>query len=78
MVKRVELHPSYTWDCDDCGRENIVRPMPAFLNEEEEQEMREQFGVDSSDEGLFMQVPREVTCKFCEVVFETVPPIPMG
>ena len=73
----VELHPAYIWDCDNCGRENVVRPMPAFLDRDDEEEMREELGVDPSEQGVFLEVPGVVTCKFCNACYESVPPIEM-
>ena len=71
---QVELHPAYLWDCDNCGRENLVRPTPAFLDEEEEEDLKEEWGVEPEEEGMFLQVPGEVECKYCQAVYESVPP----
>jgi len=74
MQKEIELHPVYVWDCDECGRENIVRPTPGGFSEEEQIELRDDFNIDPDAAGEFYQIPGEVCCKFCKAEFDVIPP----
>jgi hypothetical protein len=79
-VSRVELHDAYCWDCDDCGTENFVRaisePVPSDPKAREalREELEEAGYIDPGGEipdGLIMTYPDVVTCRECQVSFET-------
>lgn len=66
------LHTIYTYDCESCGRENLVRPCVADLPAEDMQEARSLLGIEPWEEGDVITMPDEVTCKFCGTVFATM------
>jgi DNA-directed RNA polymerase subunit RPC12/RpoP len=55
----------YVYDCDNCGHENIVRPIRPELSNEEEQETRAALGIEPWEEGELCTMPDEVTCQYC-------------
>jgi DNA-directed RNA polymerase subunit RPC12/RpoP len=55
----------YVYDCDECGRENLVRPIRPDLSPEDEQETRAALGIEPWEEGEICQMPDEVQCQFC-------------
>lgn len=65
-----ELHPAFTWDCDNCGRENIARLLeitdPEYL--EQLRDLRDSvFNGDVEPEAHgFLAIPSTVICKFCK------------
>tara|TARA_R110000765_G_scaffold195012_2_gene300596 strand:+ start:464 stop:754 length:291 start_codon:yes stop_codon:yes gene_type:complete len=85
-MSAVELHDAFLWDCDDCGRENIVRCIPVInpdleLSEELIEQIRadlgmqswEAVGADIASQAL-VRIPYEVACKHCESKFDAIPP----
>jgi DNA-directed RNA polymerase subunit RPC12/RpoP len=64
-LRVVELRPAYTWDCDDCGRENFARGIVPEFSEEEERELRDEHGVQPWEAGKFLMMPPEVQCSHC-------------
>jgi hypothetical protein len=52
----------YVFDCDHCGRENIVRPIRPEMDPEEEQQARDAFGLQPWEEGEFITMPDTATC----------------
>lgn len=68
----VELIPAYVYDCPECGRENFVRGVVVDLPPDEMTRMREEFGYEPWDDGLFLTIPNTVTCKWCASVFSAV------
>lgn len=67
----VDLRPAFAWDCESCGRENFARAMRAEMSPEDMAEMREEYGVEFVD-GEFLAAPLEVTCAFCNEVFDAL------
>lgn len=67
---RVELHPSYVWDCDHCGAENFFRAVIRQLTVEEAR-MEVGAAFSGSDDSLvsISKVPYEVTCRECGTRF---------
>jgi hypothetical protein len=57
-TQKVELYPAFSWDCEDCGRNNFV---PGMTIEDD----------FSDEEGVWIMQPDEVTCGKCGSVFET-------
>jgi len=74
MDRKVELHPAFVWDCDECGRENFVRAVVAEMSEEEEAEAKEYFGYEPWEDGEFLRSPKTVQCEFCGAEFDTLDP----
>ena len=70
---RVELHLSWRWDCDECGRENYTRGFPPVLTVEEQAAIRRRRGFESFAPGRFIVHPRTVVCGFCGREFNTEP-----
>ena len=78
MDNRVELHEAFIWDCDECGRENLLRAIPSTPPPAEE--IRKMMNLEpyddvpeSPDDG-WVFIPPNVTCTHCESAFESVPP----
>lgn len=71
-MQSVELRPAFAWDCESCGRENFARIVIGEMSEEDRQALVERHGIEDSEDGDFMQVPDEVTCRHCGESFRTV------
>lgn len=69
---KISMKPAYMWDCEECGRENFERGLVPELSEDEEQELREEYGVDDEEMGHWVMMPRLVQCKYCKKTCETV------
>ena len=64
MIERIaELHEAFAWTCDECGADNFVRPIVC--------ENPDMEPPDDDDEGQYMMIPEEVTCKVCGIEFKT-------
>jgi hypothetical protein len=63
------MTPAYCFDCDECGRENIVRCIIPEFSLAERKELDESFGIQEDELGTFIDVPLQVTCKFCGEMF---------
>lgn len=72
MTVPVELRPAYAWDCPDCGREVFERGLVPEMGKEDQQELRERFGVEVYEKGNFQIMPELVQCPHCNQRFETV------
>lgn len=70
-MDKVELHVAYEWICNECGRTNFVSSVIFEFDEETEQEMREDFGLEPGDDGDFCHIPDTVKCKDCGTEYET-------
>ena len=68
MADRIELHPAFVWDCEDCGTENFVRAVSDFA-EDVQEKLREEYGVEDYETGSWCMAPSSVTCKYCGSVF---------
>ena len=85
-----ELHPAFSWDCDDCGRENFVRCVAVEPESEDTiaGDVVEDFVAPASadisedqDGSLFEYVigritvaPKMVTCGHCQKTFPACVP----
>lgn len=73
----VTMRSVFEWTCDDCGRDNICRPLESHMDEEE---IRSQMELDPWEElpdgvgGVWFSYPTEVTCKHCDATYETADP----
>jgi hypothetical protein len=76
----VELHPAFSWDCPDCGRENFQRSVHVSLNPgrpEDAATIRRLEGWSEGDPipesygASFLTKPNRVTCRHCEKEYET-------
>lgn len=65
----VELHPAYSWTCDECGRENFAR---AVVPESLEGELPEGFDDEAYDGVQWIMKPERVTCSACGAEFDVV------
>ena len=74
MAEKVELHFAYVWDCAECGRENFTRGVTLEMSGDDEQELREDYGIEPHEQGDWMLAPDNVTCVHCNAEFETVHP----
>lgn len=71
-MRIANLHPAYVFDCEECGKENLIRCVrPSFSNEELE-ELKEELS-SIGEEGEFLLVPSEAICKNCGTKYSTVP-----
>lgn len=74
---KVELKPVWSWDCEECGRENFARSFTTEMHVDEVREMMSEENEDEDDEDiicgiLIEHIPDEVTCKHCGAMFETL------
>lgn len=67
--KEVELHPCYSWDCDECGRQNYARPVVGDFDAATFDELRTEHGIEPWETGLWLVVPDEVQCRHCNSKF---------
>ena len=76
----IELHPAFSWDCAECGRENFQRAISRFLDPNDPVEasiIREAHGIAEDDEippsrqCRVKTIPEKVTCKHCNMQFLT-------
>ena len=70
--EKVELQPAFSWTCPECGRENFHRGLVRELPPEEEQELRDEHGVQPWELGHFVTQPESVECTHCSHSFPTV------
>jgi hypothetical protein len=79
MMETIELHQAWTWDCTECGRENVTHGITVELTPEESREMAAQMGVPEEARqfmgGNLMSAPTEVECKFCHSKYAVEPPL---
>jgi len=69
---QVELRPAYVWDCPECGREVFIRGIVPEMASEEDEELRDEFGIQPYEEGDWVMMPKEVTCSHCKMKFPTL------
>lgn len=71
----VKLLSGYYWDCP-CGQRNFGESVPVEFNEEDRREIAEREGVDPDElrNGMFVQMPDEVTCSKCRQEHEPFDP----
>jgi len=62
----VEASTVYEWTCPKCGINNIARPMPVPLDDEDKQAMQDEHGISPDDPGEWQAVPNVVECRHCE------------
>lgn len=63
--------PSWTYDCEHCGRENFVKTEMFEVSEEEIAELIGEYGDDYEQELGSVIPPKRVKCEFCETMFRT-------
>ena len=68
--RKAELHLAYQWDCDECGVENFCRSVRVELSEEDEKQVRDEWGVQPWELGDYRTRPTKVVCRACETVFD--------
>lgn len=69
--RKAELHLAYQWDCDECGVENFCRSIKYHRTPEDEEEIRERFGIEPWEEGEFRTRPTKVVCSACGTIYQT-------
>lgn len=81
----IELHPAFSWDCAECGRENFQRAISRFLDPEDPVEasiIREAHGIPEDEEippsrqCRVKTIPEKVICKHCQTPFLTTDTTP--
>lgn len=74
MTASVELHPAYYFDCDSCGREQMVRPIRVAITDEMRQDARDIMDLDVHEQAaaIALVVPERVTCVHCGSEFQAV------
>lgn len=84
-MTKAELHAAYSWDCDECGKENFVRGVEANLDEPVAKCIEDQDQIDlhyqciaepdaTESDYLITAIviaPKKVTCAHCNKTFET-------
>lgn len=70
-MKTVELHHMYSWDCDECGRENYTRVVLPNLGPDEMEYLKIHHKIDknTNDQAIIIS-PDIVECKYCRVRFK--------
>jgi len=75
---KVELHEAFVWDCDECGRENLLRALPAEPPPDNEIRELLQLGpfeaLPNPDDSNWVRVAETVICAYCQSEFQTLPP----
>lgn len=66
-----ELYVAYAYICDCCGIENFVNSVILEFDEETAQELKEDYGIEKYEEGEWVHIPAEVTCKECGTHYRT-------
>lgn len=71
---KVALNPAYSWDCDNCGKENFQRSISMYLdpNDEDDASVIERMHgeVDPGRKYCVQTSPDNVTCQYCGRTFE--------
>lgn len=67
-LQPITLHSVYVFDCEQCGRENIVRPIPVELSPDEMEELRD--SDLKCKPGDWVTMPETFKCKFCGQEYE--------
>ena len=75
----VELHDAFIWDCDLCGKENLIRIVRGGakhkLDDDHLAELRQQLELEEWQEipqealDSVIAVPEHVTCSHCNAIF---------
>lgn len=71
MSEIVELRMAYEWTCPECGTDHFHRGLVPELDEEDQQQVKDQLGIEPWEEGLLMMAPEKVTCPDCKGEFVT-------
>ena len=71
--RTVPVRVVYEWTCEDCGRDNICRPISAEedMPADEAAEAKAALGIEPWEEGQLVCVPDTVTCAYCGSEFRT-------
>jgi transcription elongation factor Elf1 len=69
-MKKIVLHCAAIFDCENCGRENLVRAITPDFDEEMKQRLRDELGVHPDVPSSMTGYPRYVKCKFCGTEFD--------
>lgn len=72
-LNKIQLHPAYSWDCDQCGGENFERAMIRECTPEEAAQAADESGVSIDDPTAVFEMvafPLDVTCKHCGAEYE--------
>lgn len=74
-LHRANLHPAFSWDCEECGELNfcraITREVTDDATDEMQQAIRESCGLEDWEElpdcvaGLWLTIPNTVVCSRC-------------
>lgn len=70
MNSKVKLEQAWVCRCPNCNDVIIQLPVAAELSEEEERELRQEFGIETYETGDFLAKPETVFCEYCETEFE--------
>ncbi len=71
-IRQIRLRPAYVWDCQECGREVFERGIVPEMAPEDMEKLREEYGVESWEDGDFVTMPDEVTCPYCHTSYMTL------
>jgi hypothetical protein len=83
MTPEVQLLPAFVFTCDACGRDTFVRGAVSENpdeNEEAQKFFRELIamtdGIEQADlwDGDMILMPKEVTCPFCNILYQVEAP----
>lgn len=72
MTNRVELIPAHVWTCPECGTDQFERCVAVDMDQDGMEQIREDFGIEPGQDGVFLVAPREVTCDGCGKSYEAV------
>lgn len=67
----IELRTCYVFDCEECGRENLVRPIAVEMTDEIVAELVELDEYDH-EPGHWVRMPETVACGHCGARFSTL------
>jgi hypothetical protein len=67
---KAELYLAFFWVCDHCGADQYCRGESFTEDDWQVKEVRDELGLDESDEGRFISAPNQVTCSGCGESYE--------
>lgn len=74
QLPTIEVRQAFLFDCDECGKENLVRAVCPEMSDEERIEALDLFGYEPWEEADFVLCPEEVECWNCGTKFQVIYP----
>lgn len=65
----IELHPALTWDCESCGRENILRLAVDSHSDDPGSPAAKFVEKHQKESAISARIPEYVKCSHCSASF---------